>query len=260
MNALKRILPLSAATTALLLLAATPALADDSSKQQSILDPAGPSAQHISDLWYIILVPALLVLVLVCGAIIYAAFRFRRKSEDEMPRQVAGSNALEFTWSLVPALILLAIFVLTLYQMPFVRQVPASASNAMVVKVIGRQWAWSFGYPNVKNVKIGQKVTANGTPYTTATNDLVIPAGTVVSLDINSMDVIHSWSIPRLQGRIDAIPGQTNHSWVEANSPGAYYGQCSEFCGLSHAAMTARVLALSQSDWDAWYSNQVGGP
>ncbi len=260
MNALKRILPLSVATTALLLLAATPALADDSSKQQSILDPAGPSAQHISDLWYIILVPALLVLVLVCGAIIYAAFRFRRKSEDEIPRQVAGSNALEFTWSLVPALILLAIFVLTVYQMPFVRQVPASASNAMLVKVIGRQWAWSFGYPNVKTVKIGQKVTANGTPYTTATNDLVIPAGTVVSLDINSMDVIHSWSIPRLQGRIDAIPGQTNHSWVEANSPGAYYGQCSEFCGLSHAAMTARVLALSQSDWDAWYSKQVGGP
>ncbi len=260
LNRVKRFLPLSLATTALMLLASTPALADDSSKQQSILDPAGPPAQHISDLWYIISIPALIVTVLVGGAILYAAFRFRRQSEDEVPRQVGGNNALEFTWSLVPALILLAIFIVTLFQMPFVRNTPASAQGAMTVKVTGRQWAWSFGYPNVKNVKVGQKVNANGTTYSTASNDLVIPAGSVVSLDIVSVDVIHSWSIPRLQGRIDAIPGQTNHSWIEAGAPGAYYGQCSEFCGLSHAAMTARVLALPQADWDTWYSKQIGGP
>jgi cytochrome c oxidase subunit 2 len=87
----------------------------------------------------------------------------------------------------------------------------------------------------------------------------VIPEKSVVSLEITSVDVIHSWSIPRLQGRIDAIPGQTNTSWIEAESTGAYYGQCTEFCGLSHASMTARVLALSQSDWDAWYAKQAGG-
>lgn len=260
LKSLKRILPIPFATTAFLLLANASAMADDSSKSQGILDPAGPPAQHISDLWYVISIPALLVTLLVGGAIIYASFRFRRKNEDEIPRQVGGNNALEFTWSLVPALILLTIFVLTLFQFPFVRNAPASAQGAMTVKVSGRQWAWSFVYPNVKNVKVGQKVTAGGTQYTTASNDLVIPAGSVVSLDIVSADVIHSWSIPRLQGRIDAIPGQTNHSWIEANSPGAYYGQCSEFCGLSHAAMTARVLALTQEDWDAWYSKQVGGP
>jgi cytochrome c oxidase subunit 2 len=257
----KRFLPLSLATSAFLLLLSTPALADDSSKQQSVLDPAGPSAQHISDLWWIISIPALIVTVLVGGAILYACFHFRRKSDDDpLPRQVGGNNALEFTWSLVPALVLLSIFVLTVFQMPFIRNTPASAQGAMTVKVNGRQWAWSFSYPNVKAVKIGQKVTIDGTQYTTASNDLVIPAGAVVSLDIVSTDVIHSWSIPRLQGRIDAIPGQTNHSWIEANSPGAYYGQCSEFCGLSHAAMTARVLALPQADWDSWYSKQVGGP
>jgi cytochrome c oxidase subunit 2 len=249
LNRVKGALPLAIAASALTLLAATPALAED--KGQSVLDPAGPSAQHINDLWYIILVG---------GAIIYAAIRFRRRSDDEMPRQIGGNNALEFTWSLVPALILLAIFVLTLFQLPFIRHTPASASNAMTVKVTGRQWAWSFGYPNVKNVKIGQKVPVSGTTYTTASNDLVIPAGSVVHLEIGSVDVIHSWSIPRLQGRIDAIPGQTNTSWIEANSPGAYYGQCTEFCGLSHAAMTARVLALEQSDWDAWYAKQTGGP
>jgi cytochrome c oxidase subunit 2 len=253
----KRLLPLALGAVAFTLLAATPALADDSSKAQSILDPAGQSAQHINDLFLVILVPATLVLLFVGGAIIYAAIRFRRKSEDEMPRQIGGNNALEFTWTLVPALILIGIFVLTLTQLPFVRQTPATASSAIVVKVKGQQWAWSFGYPGVKSVKIGQKVNAGGATYTTASNDLVIPEKAVVSLEITSVDVIHSWSIPRLQGRIDAIPGQTNTSWIEAESTGAYYGQCSEFCGISHASMTARVLALTQDDWDAWYAKQV---
>jgi len=234
-------------------------MADDNSKGKSILDPAGQSAQHINDLFYVILVPATLVLVFVGGAIIFAAIRFRRKSEDEMPRQIGGNNALEFTWTLIPALILIGIFILTLTQLPFVRNTPATASSAMVVKVTGRQWAWSFTYPGVKVVKIGQRVSAGGTTYTTASNDLVIPEKSVVSLQVTSIDVIHSWSIPRLQGRIDAIPGQTNTSWIEAESVGVYYGQCSEFCGLAHASMTARVLALSQDDWNAWYQKQVGG-
>jgi cytochrome c oxidase subunit 2 len=247
--------PALASIGAVLLLATT-AMADDSSKAQSTLDPAGPQAQHISDLWYIILVPALLVTFVVCGLIIYAAIRFRRRSEDEMPRQVGGNNALELTWTAVPALILMAIFVLTLFQMPFIRSTPASATDAMRVKVQGRQWAWSFAYPGTKSTRPGIKVKAGDATYTTATNDLVIPAGQVVSLDITSIDVIHSWSIPRLSGRLDAVPGQTNQTWIEANQPGAYYGQCTEFCGLSHAAMTARVLALSPDDWNAWYGQQ----
>ncbi|MEA2646971.1 MAG: cytochrome c oxidase subunit [Chloroflexota bacterium] len=232
------------------------ALADDSSKQQSMLDPAGPQAQHASDLYYIIMVPALLVLFIVCGMIIYAAVRFRRRSDDEMPRQVGGNNALEFTWTLIPAMILMGIFVLTLFQMPFLRDAPASASSAMHVTVSGRQWAWSFAYPNVKTVKAQLKVKAADAEYTTLTNDLVIPAGQVVNLDIRSEDVIHSWSVPRLSGRLDAIPGQVNHTWIQADAPGAYYGQCTEFCGLSHATMTVRVLALTPEDWNAWYAQQ----
>src|ERR1700694_6204233 len=95
-------------------LLAAPALADDSSQSQSILDPAGPQAQHISDLWFIILIPALIVLVFVGGAIIYAAFRFRaRDGVDVVPKQIGGNNALEFTWTLIPAMILLAIFLLS---------------------------------------------------------------------------------------------------------------------------------------------------
>src|ERR1700730_13556985 len=102
----KGVFPLVLVVSGMALLAA-PALADNSSQSQSFLDPGGPQSQHISDLWYIILIPALMVLLLVGGAILYAAFRFRaRPGSDVMPRQIGGNNALEFTWTLIPALIL----------------------------------------------------------------------------------------------------------------------------------------------------------
>jgi cytochrome c oxidase subunit 2 len=225
------------------------AFAEDSSQSQGILDPAGPNAQHISDFWYIVLVPAMLVLVGVGGALIYVAFKYRRKDEDFMPTQVGGNNALEFTWTLIPAMILMAIFVLTLLQVGFLRQSPAP--DAMRVKVVGQQWAWSFQYEDPNSKKL---VNTFGTLY--------IPAGHVVNLDLESKDVIHSWSVPRLAGRLDAIPGKHNTTWIEANEPGTYYGQCTEFCGLSHAAMTVTVKALAQKDFDAWYSQmkqKLGG-
>jgi cytochrome c oxidase subunit 2 len=228
-------------TSGLLALAA---LADTADHAQSPLNPAGPEAQRISDLFWIITIPALLVLLIVGGMIVVAAFKFRRKSEDDAwPAQIGGNNALEFTWTLVPALILLAIFAISLPQLPFLRNLPAEAAGAKHIKVIGRQWAWSFEYPGgVKTFGV-----------------LTIPAGEAINLDIESLDVIHSWSVPRLAGKIDAIPGQHNTAWVMANDVGIYYGQCTEFCGLSHSAMLVKVVALSQHDFDAWYLKQKGG-
>ncbi|MEA2684217.1 MAG: cytochrome c oxidase subunit [Chloroflexota bacterium] len=217
--------------------------ADISNQTQSPLDPAGPAAQHISDLWYIILIPALIVTFGVGAAIIYIAFRYRRTDENLMPKQVGGNNALEFTWTLIPALILLGIFAISFPQMEYLRHTPAP--TATTVKVTGRQWAWSFEYPTT-----GKKpVTTFGTLY--------IPAGKVTNLAVDSVDVIHSWSVPRLSGKIDAIPGKHNTTWIKADDPGTYYGQCTEFCGLSHAAMTVTVVALSQADYDKWYSDMV---
>jgi len=216
------------------------ALADSSSQSQGILDPAGPNAQHISDLWYIVLVPAMIVLVGVGGAMFYIAFKYRRKDENFMPKQIGGNNALEFTWTLIPAMILMFIFGLSVTQIGFLRNSPAP--DAYHVKVVGQQWAWSFQYPNPG----GKPLTTFGTLY--------IPAGSVVNLDLESKDVIHSWSVPRLAGRLDAFPGKHNQTWIEANDPGTYYGQCTEFCGLSHAAMTVTVIAMSQSAYDQWYA------
>jgi cytochrome c oxidase subunit 2 len=223
-----------------------PVYAED--QGQSTLDPAGPQAQHIRDLFYIITIPALLVILIVGGAIIFAAFRFRRREGDEtQPKQIGGNNALEFTWTLVPALILLAIFLVSVFQLPFLRHTPTQAADAMHIHVIGRQWAWSFEYQTPAGKK---KITTFGT--------MTIPAGEVVNLDIDSVDVIHSWSVPRLGGRLDAVPGKHNTTWVLADKPGTYYGQCTEFCGLSHALMTTKVVALPPDEFDAWYQKQLG--
>ncbi|GAC1585370.1 MAG: hypothetical protein NVS3B24_24420 [Candidatus Dormibacteria bacterium] len=214
-----------------------------------MLNAAGPHAQHISDLWYIVLIPAMIVLVGVGGALIYIAFKYRRTDENLMPKQVGGNNALEFTWTLIPAMVLMGIFVLTVLQTDFLRRSPAP--DAMRVKVTGQQWAWSFQYEDPESKKL---VSTFGTLY--------IPAGKVVNLDLESKDVIHSWAVPRLSGKIDAMPGKHNTTWIEANEPGTYYGQCTEFCGLSHAAMVVTIKALPQKDFDAWYSQmkqKLGG-
>jgi cytochrome c oxidase subunit 2 len=231
---------LALSSVAVGLAVAIPVLADDSHEQVS-LNPAGPPAQHISDLFYIVLIPATLVIILVGGAIIYAAFRFRRR-DDAMPRQIGGNNALEFTWTLVPALILLSILGLSIAQMPFLRQSPDD--SAMHIRVFAQRFAWSFRYPGLRSEQFGT---------------LYIPAGQVVNLDIDSRDVIHSWSVPRLGGRLDAVPGMQNHTWVEASAPGSYYGQCTELCGVGHATMTVTVIALSPAKFQAWYAKQPKG-
>jgi cytochrome c oxidase subunit 2 len=226
------------------LLAGTTAFAEDTTQGQSMLNPAGPQAQHISDLWFIILVPALLVLLFVGGAIIYAAFHFKEGENDAVPKQIGGNNALEFTWTLVPALILLGIFILSATQLPFLRHTPSEAADAMHIKVIGSQWIWNFQYAGLQRKYPGV---------------LTIPADEVVNLDIDSTDVIHSFSVPRLAGRLDAMPGKHNFMWIQAPA-GTYYGQCTEFCGKAHATMTITVKAIPRSEFDTWYSQQPKAP
>jgi cytochrome c oxidase subunit 2 len=235
------------------------ALADDGSQQQSSLSPASPQAQHISDLFLIILVPALLVLLIVGGMIVYAAFRFRDPggppkgeahigwSSDEQPRQLGGNNALEFTWTLVPALILLGIFTVSVLQLPYLRHTPQP--EALTVHINAVRFAWLFDYP----------VPAGSKGKVFSSNTIYIPAGEVVNLDIDSLDVIHSWSVPRLSGRLDAVPGQHNHTFIFANEPGTYYGQCTELCGVGHAGMQVTVVAMTRADFNAWYLKKLGG-
>jgi cytochrome c oxidase subunit 2 len=206
--------------------------------------PHSPNAGRINSAYKLIGLFTGLIFILVESALLWFVFRYRRRGrarEVEGP-QIHGATRLELIWTAVPVLILAVIVAFVLYELPGIRHVPkASAGDPPLrIRVDGHQFYWQFTYPN-GHVSI---------------QELHVPAHRVVSLTIHSQDVDHSWWIPELGGKFDAIPGITNHTWFEADRPGTYVGQCGEFCGVFHAEMVARVVAEpSQSAYNAYVAN-----
>jgi len=203
---------------------------------QDALDPQGSVARKLDNLINPVFLVAGVVFVLVQGLVLYAAVRFRRRSDDEAPRQVHGNAKMELGWTIAPAVVLLIVSIFTVGTIADINR-KAEGADVVTVNVTGHQWWWEFEYPQ-RGV-----VTAN---------ELHIPTGRRVSLDLTSDDVIHSFWPPKLAGKLDVVPGRTNVMTVEADKPGTYYGQCAEFCGLSHANMRLRVVAHTSRDFDEW--------
>jgi cytochrome c oxidase subunit 2 len=178
------------------------------------------------------------VFVLVQGLIVVAIVKFRARPDSPEPQQIHGNTRLEVGWTLVPALILLAVAVPTIKTIFDLAKTPANPVN---VTVIGHQFWWEYRYTDLG------VVTAN---------ELRMPAGRPVELTLNSVDVIHSYWIPPLGGKTDVVPGRNNHMHLEADKPGEYLGQCTEFCGASHANMRAKAIAMTPGDFDAWVAGQ----
>ncbi len=178
---------------------------------------------------------ALLVFVLVEGALLYAIFRFRGKPSDPEPTQTHGNTTIEIVWTVIPALILAAIAVPTVRGIFQTSATPAA--DALEVQVIGHQWWWEFRYPALN--------------LTTA-NELHIPVGQTVSLKMRTADVVHSFWPPRFAGKRDVFPNRETRLWFKADSAGSYSGQCAEFCGIQHARMAFHVQAQSPEEFQAW--------
>ncbi|MBI2708230.1 MAG: cytochrome c oxidase subunit II [Actinobacteria bacterium] len=211
---------------------------------QNYLDPKGPAARTINNLFMPVLGVAGVVFVIVLGLCLFVPLKFRARKdadEDVAPRQIHGNFALEIGWTIVPALILIVIGVFTLKTVFTLSKEPPK--TALSVEVIGQQWWWEYRYDLDRDGKFDEIVTAN---------DLVIPAGEKVKLTITSRDVIHSFWVPKLNGKRDAVPGRKHPLWLQADKPGEYVGQCTEFCGLSHAEMRIKAVALSRSAFDDW--------
>jgi cytochrome c oxidase subunit 2 len=229
--------------TAFMLVLAVPAFAQEGTPPQpSALNPAGPNSAAIASLFNIVLVMATVVFVVVEGLIVISAFRFRRRTKDTSePTQVHGNTKAEIAWTILPALIVVTLFVMALQTQQTLDTKPAAAAEQMTIKVIGHQFWWEYQYPELG--------------ITTAT-DLVIPTGKVVNLELSSVDVIHSFWVPQLNGKTDAFPNHINYTWIQANTPGLYYGQCAELCGASHANMRVVVVAKSPEEFDQWVKDQ----
>ena len=211
------------------------------------LDPKGPEAQSIDNLLLPVMLIAGVVFLFVELGIVYLVVRFRRRKRDddsELPSQTHGNLVLELGWTILPAVILAFVAVGTLTTLFDIDDEP---EDALEIDVVGKQWWWAFQYD----------VDGDGTYDFRTANEMIIPAGEPVNLDITSMDVIHSFWIPALNGKKDAVPGRHHPLTLEADEPGTYWGQCTEFCGLSHANMRIRVIALPQDEYDAWLENQM---
>ena len=227
-------------------LALTVLLAGCANVPQSTVMPKTEAARMIQDLYVLIFWLAVVVFVFVQGGLLWVLWRFRARPGHELPEQVHGNTTLEIGWTIAPAVILVIMAVPTIRTVFALESAPPPSPDGnppLVIEVIGKQWWWEFKYPEV--------MLPNGETLTTA-NEMVIPTGRTVYLSITSDNVIHSFWVPQLMGKIDAMPNHNNRLWFTAEEAGQYFGQCAEYCGIQHAQMRMNVIAMTPADYQAW--------
>jgi cytochrome c oxidase subunit 2 len=202
------------------------------------LEPDGPFARKADRLWDLTFALAVFVFIVVEGLIVYAVFRFRRRGDDDNPRQVHGNPRVEITLTILPALLLAFVAVPTVAT---VFELAEDPKDGLEITVVGHQWWWEYDYGELG------VVTAN---------ELHIPTRRTVQLRLESADVIHSFWIPKLAGKKDVMPGRSNEMLLQADRPGIYGGNCAEFCGLSHANMRPSVVAHPPDEFEEWVASQ----
>ncbi|GIU96108.1 MAG: hypothetical protein KatS3mg012_2565 [Gaiellaceae bacterium] len=227
-----------AGLVSLVLVAAPAALAQGSFAP---VEPASPNAEGIRSSYLFVSIFILAIFVLVEGALIAFILKYRRRRRARFAdgAQIHGQTRLEILWTTLPVVVLFLIAAFVFIELPGIKNVPeAGASGELEIRVTGRQYYWQYEYPN----------------GVIAIDRMRAPVGVPVRLTVSApdSDVIHSWWIPALGGKIDAIPGRVNETWFEADRTGVFEGQCAELCGVGHAFMTASVEVLPEAEFAAW--------
>ena len=209
--------------------------------QLAPVTPESPNAESIRDSYLFVSIFVVGVFLLVEGLLIAFVVRYRRRRRERFEDgvQIHGSTKLELMWTAFPVVVLFLIGAFVFIELPGIKDPPsARASDELEVRVTGQQFHWQYEYPN----------------GVIAIDALRAPAGVPVRLVVTAPedDVIHSWWIPSLGGKIDAIPGRVTETWFEATRPGTYRGQCAELCGVEHAKMLASVEVLPEAEFAAW--------
>ena len=229
---------------------ATQSLSSEASVQTpNIFAPTSTPAFAIRDLSYFVLGICAVIFVVVAALLTYSIIRFRRRRGEDTrePPQVYGSNQIELAWTVVPVLIVVVLFLATARYI-FGIEGHEPPPNALQVTVVGHQWWWEIRYPDLGIV------TAN--ELHVPVSDPANPSPTFLTLE--SADVIHSFWVPQLAGKMDVIPNKTNRTWIDPHTPGLYVGQCAEFCGVQHAWMLLRVIVHPKDEFDAWVAAAAG--
>ena len=205
--------------------------------KQNALDPQGPVSRQLDRLWDPVFFIAAVIFFLVNFLCIFVIVKYRAKSDDDAPKQVHGNAKLEIAWTIAPALILAFVGVFTVATIFDINERAGADDDVLGITVIGHQWWFEYDYEDL------EIVTAN---------ELHIPTGQRIELKLGAADVIHSFWPPKLAGKVDTVPGRTNYMQLEADEPGTYWGQCAEYCGLSHGYMRLKVVAHDEAGWDEW--------
>jgi cytochrome c oxidase subunit II len=212
------------------------------------LDPRGPQAEASTFVYWILFACAIPILAIVCGSLIYSGIKFRERP-GHVAQQFHGHNMLELIWTVIPTVMVISFTGLSWNKLNDINNVDAGV--AMTVKVEGRQWAWAFTYPDQQMFKL-----TDGSTLVTG-EQLDIPVGAKVKIEMTSKDVIHSFWVPNLGGKKDAVPGHTTSLWLQADQPGTYKGQCFEFCGEGHADMLITIVAHPQNEYATWAKTAI---
>ena len=212
-------------------------------------DPVSPNGRDIYNTYVGISIPAAIIFVGVEIALIWVVIRYRRSNQPAgyVPPQVHGHTGLEIGWTIAPLIVVLAIAVYSFDELR--RDFQPISNQQMLVKVSGHQFGWDYDYGN--GVVVHQEGTLAGdvTPF-------VVPTHTLVKLQFEGTDVIHSWWVPAISGKTDAVPGYDNFSWLKIDQPGKWHGECAELCGVGHSSMQIIVQAMDQTQFDAWMAQQ----
>lgn len=242
---------------AVALVAAPSALADVLSPES---ESRSPNAEAIDTLYWIVLIVAVPIFVGVEGLLIYCLVKYRARRGGPAPSQIRGNTPLELGWTIGAASIVLALAVATFVmlddikdparsgpeglqfaegvQVASVNQPPPPDGKALKIRVNSQQYLFRYDYP--------------GEPQLFSYYELVVPVNTTVVLEVTSSDVAHAWWVPKLGGKIDAIPGYFNSTWFKVPKPGVFYGQCAELCGENHADMRTRVRVVPVAQYERW--------
>jgi cytochrome c oxidase subunit 2 len=229
-----------------------------------------PNADKIASLWWYVMVVAAIIFLIVEGALVWCIVKYRR-TKHPVADQIHGNTNLEIGWTVGAAVILVILGVITFLMLPGIRNPPNSSAaglqlngpefavqpdagkqppngRSLNIAVNGQQYVWRFTYPDATPKSSVDNVFAY--------EQMVVPLNTTVTLTIKSQDVAHSWWIPELGGKFDAVPGYTNHTWFKATKLGVFKGQCAELCGRNHANMLAQVKVVTPAAYLDWYATK----
>ena len=234
-----------------LLLAATAASACGSGGLSPIFpNPVSPNGQNIYNLYFWISIPAIIIFLGVEFALLWVVLKYRRSAQPVgyVPPQIHGNTRVEIVWTVAPLIVVLAIAAYSFVELQ--RDFQPVANPDFTVVVSGHQFGWNYTYPEGFTVHQEGTLAGDVPPF-------VVPTHKLIRLQFQGSDVIHSWWVPAISGKTDAVPGYDNFSWLKIDQTGAWRGECAELCGVGHSTMQIIVQAMDQPQYDQWVKSQL---